>query len=97
MIRAGLDPGVPERPTGIVPGATLRDRRRRWPSFQENTVPAVKYRADGDVAEGVSRELGIQRRQIADQEILERLLHPLASCAAARAVGGVRAGLEQLE
>ncbi len=29
--------------------------------------------------EGVSRELKIQRRQIADQEILDRLLHPLVN------------------
>jgi 3-hydroxyacyl-CoA dehydrogenase len=29
--------------------------------------------------EGVSRELGIKRREIADQEILERLLHPLVN------------------
>jgi 3-hydroxyacyl-CoA dehydrogenase len=29
--------------------------------------------------EGVSRELGIARRQIADEEILERLLHPLVN------------------
>ena len=29
--------------------------------------------------EGVSRDLGIRRRQIADEEILERLLHPLVN------------------
>jgi 3-hydroxyacyl-CoA dehydrogenase len=29
--------------------------------------------------EGVSRDLGIQRRQIPDEEILDRLLHPLVN------------------
>jgi 3-hydroxyacyl-CoA dehydrogenase len=29
--------------------------------------------------EGISRELGVKRREIADQEILERLLHPLVN------------------
>jgi 3-hydroxyacyl-CoA dehydrogenase len=32
-----------------------------------------------EIIEGVSRELGIARRAIADQEILERLLHPLVN------------------
>ena len=31
------------------------------------------------IIEGVSRDLGIKRRQIPDQEILERLLHPLVN------------------
>jgi len=31
------------------------------------------------LSEGVSRELGIERRPIADEEILERLLHPLVN------------------
>jgi 3-hydroxyacyl-CoA dehydrogenase len=47
------------------------------------------YRYDGrtripdpevvQLIEGVSRDLGIERRQIPDQEILERLLHPLVN------------------
>ena len=32
-----------------------------------------------ELIEGVSRELGIERRRIGDQEILERLLHPLVN------------------
>ena len=55
------------------------DRRAAGASTDTRAAPACRIPAVAALIEDVSRELGIQRRNIPDEEILDRLLHPLVN------------------